>query len=74
MKRVLLMVASVLLAINVVAAQALPNLPKTLHSGAWKAGHVQGIAVDSKQEFVYLSFTTTSPFIFIFTSIVVNER
>lgn len=58
MKRVLLMVAGIVLAINAVAAQALPNLPKTLHSGAWKAGHVQGIAVDSKQEFVYLSFTT----------------
>lgn len=58
MKRVLLMVASLLLVINAVAAQTLPNLPKTLHSGAWKAGHVQGIAVDSKQEFVYLSFTT----------------
>ena len=39
-------------------AQAVPNLPKKLHTEGWKGGHIQGIAVDSKREFVYLSFTT----------------
>ena len=34
------------------------TLPKQLYSGFWKEGHVQGIAVDAKREFVYYSFTT----------------
>lgn len=58
MKKFLLMLVSIVFAATSVVAQSLPNLPKKLHSGPWKAGHVQGIAVDAKQEFVYLSFTT----------------
>lgn len=57
MKRLFLMFAGLLMA-TVVMAQSPPNLPKELHSGPWKAGHVQGVAVDAKQGFVYLSFTT----------------
>ena len=58
MKRLFLMLSALLLATNMLMAQELPNLPKKLYSGSWKAGHVQGIAVDSKHEFVYISFTT----------------
>ena len=33
-------------------------LPKNIHSGFWPYGHCQGIAVDTKREFMYYSFTT----------------
>jgi len=53
-----MMISGLLLTAVAFAATPQPNLPKKLFTGGWKAGHVQGIAVDSKQEFVYLSFTT----------------
>lgn len=34
-------------------------LPREIFSGHWKYGHCQGIAVDSKREAIYYSFTTT---------------
>lgn len=34
------------------------SLPKEIFSGNWKAGHVQGIAVDLPHGFIYYSFTT----------------
>ncbi len=34
------------------------DLPPRIDSGMWRAGHVQGIAVDQDQGFVYFSFTT----------------
>ena len=52
------MFVSAIFATLSLTAQELPNLPKTLHAGPFKAGHIQGIAVDTKQEFIYLSFTT----------------
>lgn len=55
MKRLFLILAGLVLAVNGAFAQALPN---KLASGPWRAGHVQGIAVDAKQGYVYLSFTT----------------
>ena len=58
MKRVLLLLVVAVLTANVVVAQEVPNLPKELRSEGWKAGHVQGMAVDTKQEYIYLSFTT----------------
>ena len=58
MKKLILTLTSILIATTSIMAQPMLNLPKKLHSGPWKAGHVQGIAVDSKQEFVYISFTT----------------
>lgn len=58
MKRLFLVLVSTLFVATVAMAQSVPNLPKKLYSGPWRAGHVQGIAVDAKQEFVYLSFTT----------------
>ena len=58
MKRVLLLLVVAVLTANAVVAQEVPNLPKELRSEGWKAGHVQGMAVDTKQEYIYLSFTT----------------
>lgn len=40
------------------AATPLEQLPKQIYSGEWRAGHVQGIAVDTKREHIYFSFTT----------------
>ncbi|MEV0777326.1 hypothetical protein [Streptomyces sp. NPDC050428] len=34
-----------------------PELPATVDGGAWKSGHVQGMAVDRRKGFVYFSFT-----------------
>lgn len=34
------------------------KLPKNIYSGAYKAGHCQGIAVDVKKGYAYYSFTT----------------
>ena len=58
MKRFLFFVAVVALSANVAVAQSVAELPKELHTSGWKAGHVQGIAVDSQRKYVYLSFTT----------------
>lgn len=44
--------------ITLSAATPIEQLPKKIYSGEWKAGHVQGIAVDSKREYIYFSFTT----------------
>ena len=33
-------------------------LPKNIFSGYFKGGHCQGIAVDTKREYIYYSFTT----------------
>ncbi|MCC5581269.1 putative Ig domain-containing protein [Microtetraspora sp. AC03309] len=46
------------------SAKASPGVPKikgftkTLSGGAWSAGHVQGIAVDEANGYIYYSFTT----------------
>ncbi len=34
------------------------TLPKTVFGGSWNTSHVQGIAIDSKREYMYFSFTT----------------
>ena len=34
------------------------SLPKNIFSGYFKGGHCQGIAVDTKREYIYYSFTT----------------
>lgn len=58
MKRLILALSALIMTTAVLAATPLSDLPKKLHTEGWKAGHVQGIAVDAKREFVYLSFTT----------------
>lgn len=40
------------------AEGGLANLPLTQNGGTWKAGHVQGVAVDVRGGFIYYSFTT----------------
>ncbi len=34
------------------------TLPDEIFSGYWQTGHCQGIAVDTKREYIYMSFTT----------------
>ena len=34
------------------------NIPNIIYSGVYRGGHVQGIAVDKKNGFIYYSFTT----------------
>ena len=34
------------------------NLPLTIETGAWSGGHIQGIALDRENGFIYCSFTT----------------
>ena len=34
------------------------ELPKQIFSGHWTGGHCQGIAVDTRREYIYYSFTT----------------
>ena len=58
MKKTIFLFLGALLMTLSAMAQSVANLPKKLFSGGWKAGHVQGIAVDTKHEYVYLSFTT----------------
>ncbi|WP_395443205.1 hypothetical protein [Caulobacter sp. UC70_42] len=40
------------------AEGGLADLPLTQNGGTWKAGHVQGVAVDVRGGFIYYSFTT----------------
>ena len=58
MKRVFALLLGVCFATVFAVAQTVPNLPKKIHTEGWRAGHVQGIAIDTKREYVYLSFTT----------------
>ena len=58
MKRVFVLLLGVCCATVFAVAQNVPNLPKKIHTEGWRAGHVQGIAIDAKREYVYLSFTT----------------
>lgn len=39
-------------------ATAQTSLPKTIHSGPFKSGHIQGIAIDHARNHIYLSYTT----------------
>ena len=34
------------------------QLPRTIRSGPYKAGHIQGIAVDTERRYIYYSYTT----------------
>ena len=58
MKKSLFLLLGALLMTISAMAQSVPNLPKKIATEGWRAGHVQGIAVDAKQGYVYLSFTT----------------
>ncbi len=43
---------------NVAVAQNPASLPRKIESGPYKAGHIQGIAVDTEQKYMYHSYTT----------------
>ncbi|MDD3040003.1 hypothetical protein [Bacteroides sp.] len=65
MKHIFIFTVAALLAISnalFVSAQGkiteLQNLPITIKSGPYKAGHIQGIAVDAERKYIYLSYTT----------------
>ena len=48
---------AMLIATNAVA-QNPASLPRKIESGPFKAGHIQGIAVDTEQKYMYYSYTT----------------
>ena len=56
------LLTSILLLVMLVGSMqhsaAQTSLPKTISSGPFKAGHIQGIAIDTKQQHIYLSYTT----------------
>ena len=59
MKGFFSLLALLLLGIATTSAQTpIAELPKKINSHQWKAGHIQGIAVDTKREHIYFSFTT----------------
>lgn len=35
-----------------------PALPRSIFTGEWDAGHIQGIAVDTERKYIYYSYTT----------------
>ena len=59
MKRLFVIILLLAAGIGMLTAQSpIEQLPKQICSGEWKAGHVQGLAVDTKREYIYFSFTT----------------
>ena len=34
------------------------NLPEVIHTGVYRGGHIQGIAIDNERKYIYCSFTT----------------
>ena len=60
MKRLAILLAIIGLHTTLANAQTsdLKALPSKIEAGQWKAGHIQGIAVDTKREHIYFSFTT----------------
>lgn len=45
-------------AVQAASAQNLVSLPDKITSGPFEAGHIQGIAVDQEQKYIYFSYTT----------------
>ena len=43
---------------TIAIAQTPATLPRKIESGPYKAGHIQGIAVDAEQRYIYYSYTT----------------
>lgn len=58
MKHLFILFAALFAGIASLTAQGNINLPKTIYSKEWRAGHVQGIAVDTERKYIYYSFTT----------------
>ncbi len=60
MKKILtLMLALVVGSTSLNAQNIAPKVfPRSIYTGLWKAGHVQGIALDTEHKYIYFSFTT----------------
>lgn len=60
MKKILILLFAIA---SISALSAQENFPRTIDIRAWeagvtKAGHIQGVAIDAKHEYIYVSFTT----------------
>ena len=62
MKRIISLATLALLifaaSLNATAQEMIHIYPKTIKSGPFKTGHIQGIAVDTEKGYVYYSYTT----------------
>lgn len=58
MKHLITLAAALIFSVATISAQSINELPRTIYSQEWKAGHIQGIAVDAKKGHIYYSFTT----------------
>lgn len=58
MRHLITLVVALILGVATLSAQSAKDLPRTIYSQEWKAGHIQGIAVDTKKGYIYYSFTT----------------
>ena len=57
-RRFVSIIAFVILGCSCLLAQRALELPRNIYSGEWKAGHVQGIAIDAQHKYIYYSFTS----------------
>lgn len=58
MRHLFTLFATLFLGIATLCAEGIEKLPKTIYSKEWRAGHVQGIAIDTERKYIYYSFTT----------------
>ena len=60
MKKLSLLVLTLIMGCTSLYAQtpAVRDLPRSIYTGLWRAGHVQGIALDTERKHIYYSFTT----------------
>lgn len=58
MRHIITLIAALTIGVASAVAQNVKELPRTIYSKEWKAGHIQGIAVDTKKGYIYYSFTT----------------
>ena len=60
MKKLTLLVLTLIMGCTSLCAQTsdVRDLPRSIYTGLWRAGHVQGIALDTERKHIYYSFTT----------------
>ncbi|MBQ8853933.1 MAG: hypothetical protein IJZ67_06465 [Alistipes sp.] len=58
MRHLITLAVALIFSVATLSAQNAKDLPRTIYSQEWKAGHIQGIAVDTKKGYIYYSFTT----------------
>ena len=58
-KLITLMLAIIMGGASLMAQSVAPkDMPRSIYTGFWRAGHVQGVALDTERKHVYYSFTT----------------